>query len=177
MNEPEPRSEASAEARLDALEERLRRIEDELAITRLVLTYGPAVDSGSDTRAAELWTEDGSYEFEAGVPALHGRDGIAAMVRSAGHRAHLERGCAHVLTAPQVRIVGDRAVAVCYSLMHHHVPERGRFQVSRVSANRWDLVRTPEGWRVSSRTNRLLNGQADARSLFAEAIRDAEGAG
>lgn len=171
MNERTQRSgKATTQARLNALEERLRRVEDELEVTRIVLAYGPSVDSGSAAAAAGLWESGGSYEFEAGAPALHGRDGVAAMVRSDGHRAHLERGCAHVLTAPHVRIAGDRAVAVCYSLMHHYVPQRGIFQVSRVSANRWDLTRTEEGWQVSSRTNRLLNGDESARALFGDAI-------
>lgn len=158
------------DARLDALEQRLRLVEDELAISRLVLGYGPRVDSGAAEAAAELWAEDGSYEFEAGVPALQGRDGLAAMVRGNAHQAHLRRGCAHVLTAPHVAVAGDTAVATCYSLMHHYVAATGIFQVSRVSANRWELVRTGDGWRVANRTNRLLNGDDAARALFASTI-------
>ncbi len=158
------------DARLDALEQRLRLVEDELAVTRLVLGYGPRVDSGSAEATAALWAEDGSYEFEAGAAALRGRTGLAAMVRSDAHRAHLLRGCAHVLTAPHVVITGDTAVATCYSLMHHYVAETGIFQVSRVSANRWELVRTGDGWCVANRTNRLLNGDDAARALFASTI-------
>lgn len=159
-----------SDARLDALEQRLRTVEDELAITRLVLGYGPRVDSGSAEATAALWAEGGSYEFEAGLPALRGRGGLSAMVRSDAHQAHLRRGCAHVLTAPHVTVSGDSAVATCYSLMHHYVPETGIFQVSRVSANRWDLVRDDDGWHVANRTNRLLNGDEAARALFASTI-------
>lgn len=161
---------SAAEERLAALEARVQRVEDELAVMRLVLAYGPCVDSGSAAAAAQLWIADGSYEYEAGAPALHGSDGIAAMVDSPPHRAHLERGCAHVLTAPHVHIDGDRAVATCYSLMHHYDAESGTFQVSRVSANRWELVRTGDGWRVATRTNRLLNGDPGAWELFAATV-------
>lgn len=95
------------------------------------------------------------------------------MVRGPPHHRHLERGCAHVLTTPHVHVDGDRAVATCYSLTHHYVPETGNFQVSRVSSNRWGLVRTESGWRVASRTNRLLNGDPAARALFASTVRSA----
>lgn len=152
------------------LERRVRRLEDQLEITRLLMSYGPAVDSGSAEAVARIWAADGSYEFQPDHPALHGRDGLVAMVRSEGHQAHLRRGCAHVITAPAITVDGDTAVALCYSLMHHHNPESGIFQVSRVSANRWDLVRTETGWQVSNRTNRLLTGDADARDLFGNAI-------
>jgi hypothetical protein len=158
------------EAHLADLERRVRRLEDELEITQLLMAYGPAVDSGTADAVAELWAEDGSYEFQRDQPALYGREGLAAMVRGRGHQAHLQRGCAHVITAPRVIVDGDSAVALCYSLMHHHDPETGTFQVSRVSANRWDLVRTGDGWRVARRTNRLLTGDADARDLFADAL-------
>jgi hypothetical protein len=158
------------EERLAALERRLRLVEDQLAITQIVLAYGPRVDSGSAEAVAGLWTEDGSYEFQGDAPPLAGRAELAGMVRSAPHQAHLQRGCAHVLTAPHVRVEGDTAIAICYSLMHHYVPDTGIFQVSRVSSNRWDLARTPDGWRVVSRTNRLLDGSAEARELFAGTV-------
>ena len=159
-----------SEERLAAIERRLQLVEDQLAITQVVLAYGPRVDSASADALAGLWAEDGSYEFQADLAPLRGRAELAAMVRGAPHQAHLRRGCAHVLTAPHVQVDGDTAVATYYSLMHHFVPETGIFQVSRVSSNRWDLARTAEGWRVASRTNRLLDGSAEARELFAGTV-------
>jgi hypothetical protein len=38
--------------------------------------------------------------------------------------------------------------------------------VWRVAANRWELLRTPAGWRVTARTNRLLDGTEEARDLL-----------
>lgn len=159
-------------ARLADLERRLQLLEDERAISALILAYGPCVDSGSAEATAALWAVDGSYSFQADQAELVGSDGIAAMVRSPAHRRHLQRGCAHVLTAPHVHLDGDRATATCYSLMHHYLPDTGTFQVSRVSANRWELVRAATGWRVAARTNRLLNGDEAARALFASAARE-----
>jgi hypothetical protein len=45
------------EARLAGLETRLRAVEDELAIMRLLSSYGPAVDSGSAAEAAAQWVD------------------------------------------------------------------------------------------------------------------------
>ncbi len=45
----------TAEARLAALEQRLRRVEDELAIGRLMASYGPLVDAGDADAVAGLW--------------------------------------------------------------------------------------------------------------------------
>jgi hypothetical protein len=48
--------------------------------------------------------------------------------------------------------------------------ERDRFYLWRVSAVRWDLARTDEGWRVSRRTNRLLDETGAGRELFRGAL-------
>jgi hypothetical protein len=49
----------SIEARLAALEARLRAAEDQLEIIRLLNTYGRAVDSGASRPAAQPWIEGG----------------------------------------------------------------------------------------------------------------------
>lgn len=35
------------------------------------------------------------------------------------------------------------------------------------SGDRWELVRTPHGWRISRRDNALLDGREAAQALFA----------
>jgi hypothetical protein len=39
----------------------------------------------------------------------------------------------------------------------------------RAAANEWQLRRTPAGWRVVRRINRLLDGAAEARELIGRA--------
>ncbi|CAN5705447.1 hypothetical protein BH11ACT6_BH11ACT6_17430 [soil metagenome] len=41
------------------LQERVNRLEDESAITRLIMSYGPAADAGLTSFAGQLWLEDG----------------------------------------------------------------------------------------------------------------------
>ena len=59
-------------------------------------------------------------------------------------------------------------MATCYSRVYRHGDDG--YWVWRVSANRWELVRTPDGWRVKRRVNRTLNGQPDARNILRRAV-------
>ena len=44
------------------------------------------------------------------------------------------------------------------------------FRTWRVGANRWEFVRTADGWRVKQRINRVLNGDAEARELLRRGV-------
>jgi ketosteroid isomerase-like protein len=150
-------------ARLAALEARLRTVEDEQAICRLIASFGPAVDRRSAPDTAALWAHDGLYDF--GGDPLRGAEAVGALVDLPTHAAFVEAGCAHVLSSPRVSIDGDAATAVNTSRVY--VRRGGHWQVERVSANLWVLRRTAEGWRVVRRVNRLLDGSAPARVLLA----------
>jgi len=80
-----------------------------------------------------------------------------------------------------LRIEGDRAVAISYLQILvpdrvgpiFEVPNHGAsqgFHVHRVSANRWEFVRTGEGWKISRRTLRPLDGSAEARDILKSAL-------
>lgn len=140
-------------------------MEDELAIARLVSAYGPAVDSGSARRAAEIWTDDGVYDTNGA--AWRGHDEIAGMVEGSTHQSLIAHGVAHVLGVPHIVIDGDRAVATCYSRVFRH--HEGGYEAWRVAVNRWELVRTSAGWRAETRVNRLLDGSEEARELLRRA--------
>lgn len=149
----------------DALEARVELIERKLALYELIASYGPAVDSGLAERAAQAWTDDGTYDF--GDAVLAGRDRIAAMVTSRQHQGLIAGGAAHILGFPAVSIDGDRAVVTGYSQVCRHLD--GRYEVWRVSANRWELIWTDGRWRVQRRQAYVLNGQESARALLGDA--------
>ncbi len=145
------------------LERRVRAIEDRLAIADLVTRYGPAADSGDGDAIAALWAPGGTYRFDDTVLA----DGeLPGLVDIDTHRALMAAGCAHVLSAPRIDLAQDGATAVAmnHSVVFEHAGEAWR--AARVSANRWELVRTAEGWRVAHREVRLLDGSAAARALL-----------
>jgi uncharacterized protein (TIGR02246 family) len=150
------------------MSETLRVLEDEREIVRLISAYGPAVDSGQSEAAAAIWTEDGVYDTDSAV--WRGRAEIAGMVEGSFHQQLIAGGAAHVVGVPHIRIDGHRAVATCYSRVFRHGD--GGFEVWRVAVNRWELVRTPEGWRTAYRTNRLLDGSEAARELLRRAGED-----
>ena len=72
--------------RVEALEARLRAVEDELALYRLMTSYGPAADSGDGVKASEIWTEDGVYDAD-GPGVMAGRGAIVAMLSQEGHQS------------------------------------------------------------------------------------------
>ena len=92
----------TAEARLAALEQRLRRVEDELAIGRLMASYGPLVDAGDADAVAGLWAEDGEYDVEGWH--MRSRADVAEMVRSPAHQGLISGGSAHFLGPVRVDV-------------------------------------------------------------------------
>jgi SnoaL-like domain len=93
----------------DTLEIRLRRIEDERAIERLIACYGPLVDAGEADAAARLWATDGSYDVEGWH--MKSRADVADMVRSDAHQGLIGRGSSHFLGPAnhfQLRRIDDR---------------------------------------------------------------------
>ena len=82
-----------------------------------------------------------------------------------GRRAEARRrGAGHVIGLPHVQLSGDTAVATGYARLYRW--DGAQFVVARVSANRWELVRTAAGWRVAARTNRVLDGGDEPRALL-----------
>lgn len=166
-----PESPAAIETLLNAVADLRRRVavlEDREQIARLIGAYGPAVDSASADVVAGLWSEDGSYVFA--MPdedvLLEGRPALAGMVRGGLHQSIIRGGAGHVLTSPSIQLSGDTAVATCHSLLVRYDAGKDCYEVDRLSANRWYLRRTAEGWRVEKRVNRLLDGNAKARGLL-----------
>lgn len=144
--------------RFARLEARLRQVEDQLEIARLVASYGPAVDSLDAEATTALWSDDGVYDI--GSDVWSGREEIAGMVRGQGHGSLVVNGVAHVHSFPRVTVTGDSAVALGYSRIYRW--QGDGFAVWRVSANRWDLERTVAGWRCTRRTTRLMDGTGHA---------------
>jgi hypothetical protein len=154
---------ADRDTRLAALEARLVELEDREAIRNLVAGYGPLADGGDATAVAAMWRQDGVYSV-GGFGENRGRDAIAALITAPHHRQMMAQGCAHVLSPLHIELHGTRAIAVGYSCVFLH--RESRFEVHRVSSNRWELAKGTAGWQVVRRTNRLLDGDEAARHLL-----------
>ena len=149
---------------LDDLNRRVQALEDELAIHRVIVRYGLAVDIGDAAGAADTFTEDTVYDVDVGL--MRGRDGVRQMVRSERHQNMVGR-CAHQIGPAVVEINGDRAEATGYSRVYLH--KDGAIQIYRVSFNHWQLQRRNGQWQIAHRTTRLL-GHDDARRVFETAL-------
>lgn len=150
--------------RLDDLERRLRRVEDEREIERMIARYGPLVDAGEADGVGELWSEDGTYDVEGW--SMRGRAEVAAMVRSPEHQGLIGGGCCHFLGPAVVTVDGDAAVAVCESALLVH--REGRFVVGRAGANLFRLRRIDGRWQITSRNTSALDGKSTARQLLSD---------
>ena len=147
-------------AQLAALSSRVQALEDELAIHRLIVRYGIAVDSGDAARAAAVFTPDAVYDVD--VRVMRGRAAVMDMVNG-DHHQHMVGHCAHQIGPAVVQVDGDRAVALGYSRVYLR-SEKG-VGVYRVSLNRWELERREPGWLIARRVTRLL-GHAEALAIF-----------
>lgn len=151
------------EDRFSALESRLAELEDREAVRNLIARYGPLADSGDAAAIAAMWTEDGVYEV-GGYGAHTGRAAIATLFTAGTHLELMRNGCAHLLGPLHVSLDGDRALAVGHSCVFRHT--QTGFEAWRVSANRWELEKHSEGWRVRRRVNRPLDGDDAVRVLL-----------
>jgi ketosteroid isomerase-like protein len=151
---------AELSERVADLERRLQAVEDELAIHKLIVGYGLAVDTGDAPRTAALFAEDGVYD--ADVRLMRGRAEVADMVRSARHQGMVGR-CAHQIGPAVVTVDGDRAEARGYSRVYLQGDDG--LAIYRVSFNRWQLERRAGAWTIVHRLTRLL-GHDEARAVF-----------
>jgi hypothetical protein len=154
------------EARLTALERRVRQLEDQVAIYQVLSTYGAAADGASVAAMSDLWTDDAVYDAQ--IVAFDGRAEILAMLKSDMHQEIIQGGAAHVIGMPSVRIDGDKAVATCCARLYRK--DGHSFRAWRVTACRWELVRDENRWRIEKRVNKLLDGSEDARALLRSGI-------
>jgi ketosteroid isomerase-like protein len=148
--------------RVAALEERVKLLEDQLAIHRLINSWGPAVDTGNADAAAALFSDDAILESD--LSYLIGPAAIAAMVLGEGHQSLIRGGSAHIPAFPIVDVDGDRATATGYTRVYRHTDDG--YEVWRLSANHWEFRRLPEGWRVTRRTNHVIDGGPQATEIL-----------
>ena len=164
----------------NSLEDRLRAVEDKLAIFHLIASHPPAADTGTDRYYRDAFAADGEVDLGGGKGAL-GNEAIAAIVKTPEHQAAIAGGLCHFAGLPRVEVDGDTAVATSY--LQIITPDRQAaprelsghgtstgFRIHRVGANRWELKRSKNGWKVTRRTLRPLDGSDEARALLRRAV-------
>jgi SnoaL-like protein len=140
-----------------------QELSDRLDIQDLITAYSYAIDFHEWNGLDDIFTADATLDFTAtggesgDLPAM--KDWLArTLTRFAGHQ--------HLVATSAVALDGDRASArsLCHNPMYLDVD--GHQQVLFVGL--WyedDLVRTPLGWRIRSRRQRIgyMHGLPAAR--------------
>jgi hypothetical protein len=163
-----------------SIEQRLQAIEDRLEILNLVAAHPPGADSASHDFAESFWLEDGTVDMAG---QAKGYESMIGVLNTPGFAEAQRQGICHFTGLPHIEINGDHAVATSYLQILAADPEGKPFELSahgtskgfrvlRLSANRWELQRTPEGWRIESRTMRGMDNPA-ARELLKKATAQA----
>ena len=113
----------------NSLEDRVRAVEDKLAIFHLIASHPPAADTGTDRYYREAFVADGEMDLGGGKGA-RGNDTIGALVKTPEHQAAIAGGLCHFAGLPRVEIDGDSAVAIliCRSSRPTGRPRRAKCQ-------------------------------------------------
>ena len=162
-----------------SMEDRLRAIEDRLAI--LDLLAGSALSS--DVASEAYWESmfaPGAEMDRGGEHGVDNRDKIMDIVRSNSQADAIANGMAHAMALPHIRVDGDRAVATGY--LHVLVLDPNGPEVSlpgkasrkapvtyHLTVNRWEFVRGKQGWQVVRRVIRPIASD-DAQLLLRRGI-------
>lgn len=146
------------------IEDRLRAVEDRIAIAQVICGYGYAVDGLNTEAVGQTFTEDGVYAI-GDFGKLEGRAGVEVLTSDPGHLGYVAAGCAHMSTPPYIVLDGDRAIATCHTMVGMH-GENGFF-IGRMSASRIELARQPDGgWQILHRQNYMLDGDPAGSKLL-----------
>jgi uncharacterized protein (TIGR02246 family) len=129
------------------VEQRLRVVEDLLAIQRLVNDYGHLLDAGDFEGFAELFAGDGQLLLGP-VARATGREAIRAAMQAAlpGPYGH----SFHVVGTPRVELDGDRATSETMWTVIDRGPD-GAPVVNATGRHRDDLVREDGRWKFQRR--------------------------
>jgi hypothetical protein len=155
--------------RLDALERRVRELEDERALRELLTDYSFGADVFRGPDWVALFTEDGSYDLGpdnvegAYTGRFSGPADLLALITGPGmppaDRAQ------HFHGPMSFAIDGDRASAESYSITYQ-LDAADRCEVYCLGFNRWTFRREDGRWRIAERHRREL-GSGRQREVIA----------
>jgi uncharacterized protein (TIGR02246 family) len=116
------------------------RAEDLEEIRKLLARYCFAIDEKDAVGFAELFTEDGVFDFKLGPP-VQGREALRQFVSGIPDDRH------HVTANEIIELDGDRATVRAYALVTKESPP----VISTMGDYKDVLRRTPSGWRFAHR--------------------------
>jgi hypothetical protein len=160
---------------------RLTATEDRLQILNLLAGSAISSDVASEAYWTKMFTEDAIFDRGQGRQDK-GKNEILKIVNDPNQKEAIKAGMTHLPMLPHITLDGDSAVATGYLLIvmpdtaasHVKLPGKGvspGFSIYQLTVNRWQLVRTTNGWKVSKRTVRPISS-TDSRDILKQAIED-----
>ncbi len=142
--------------RLEAVEKRLRYLEDQEKIRECLHTYGFNADLGRSEKWADGWTPDGVYDLED--QKWRGRDDLLDLIGAPmNNHKQIENRSQHAMLNLFIRIEGDTAWAEGYSAtIVRKTPEK--IELWTCAYNHFEFVRSGERWLLKYRTRRNIGG-------------------
>lgn len=163
---------------------RMTAIEDRLEILNLLAGSAFSSDVASEAYWTKMFTDNAVMDRGNGRPLDRGRDEILKVVGGSDQREAIKFGMTHLAMLPHVTLLGDSAVATGSLLIvvpdtaasHVKLPGKGvspGFSIYQLTFNRWKLIRTASGWKVTHRTVRPMTS-IDSRQILVQAIEGAK---
>jgi SnoaL-like domain len=158
---------------------RITMAEDKLEILTLLSGSAFSSDVASESYWKKMFTQDAVFDRAPGMQNK-GRDEILKIINDPGQKQAIVDGMHHLAMLPHITLKGDSAVATGYLLIvmpdtaasHVNLPGKGLspgFSIYQLTVNRWELVRTNAGWKVSQRTVRPITSN-DSHNILKQAI-------
>lgn len=157
---------------------RLRATEDRLEILNLLAGSAFSSDVASESYWTKMFTEDAT--FDRGVKQDKGREEVLKIINAPEQKVAIKAGMTHLAMLPHIKLKGDSAVATGYLLIvmpdsaASHVKLAGKgvspgFSIYQLTINKYTLVRTTDGWKVTKRVVRPIAAE-DARTMIQKEI-------
>ena len=135
----------------------LQALLDRAAILDLLTRYAHGVDRRDLALVAGCFTPDAAYEGSLG------RGGISVALDALRERMPRYRATMHFLTNHAIELQGDRATCETYALVYHRLEGEDEDEDFVVGVRYLDdLVRLPDGWRISRRRTAMEFQRWDA---------------
>ena len=129
----------------------LRELLDAREIEALMIHYFDRVDALDPFAAVSVFTEDVVGDFMTGK--LY--QGPTKIARALGRILLQYRHTSHHITNHRAAISGDTATAITYIYAFHRFPDESVWHLW--ARHEDELVRTPDGWRISKRILRAID--------------------
>lgn len=166
-----------------SLEERLRIVEDKLAIYQLIASHPPSADTGHAQYTLSVYDENGVFDRGPTLDGATGAADIASFIQRPEHGQAIEQGLAHFAGLPLIDLRGDSAVVTSYLMIIHldhdgqprTLPNHGSslgYRIHRTVVNRWELERSKGQWVIIRRVLIPVDGSDLQQQLLKSGLND-----